>query len=78
MDADEEMSQDRETEENAPRTARTKSHPNRHTRARYIAGTVDDLPTAESGQQPNDSIVDTNMVARIVINAAGRRSWYGG
>ena len=71
MDADVEMSQDGETDENAPPTARTRPHPNRHTHARRTVGIVDDSPLTTAGsQQPSDSIVDTDMDARSVINAA--------
>ena len=46
--------------------------PNRHTHARRTVGIADNSPltTAEGGQKPNDSIVDTDMDARIVVNAA--------
>ena len=65
MDADVEMSQDGETDENASPTAHTRPHPNRHTHARRTVEIVDDslLTTAEGGQQPSDSIVDTDMDA---------------
>ena len=52
--------------------ARTRPHRNRHTHAHRSVGIVDDSPltTAEGGQQPSDSIVDTDMDAWIVIKAA--------
>ena len=66
------MSQDGKIDKNAPPTTYSRSHPNRHTHARLTVGIVGNSPltTAEGSQQPSDSIVDTDMDARSVINAA--------
>ena len=59
-----------ETDGNAPPTARTRPHPNRHTHTHRTDGIAGDSPTANGGLRPNDSIVDFEMDAQIVINAA--------